>query len=428
MHSILRNRKVQIAGQAVVITALVGGAGSFVALNKSVNLTVDGQSEQVRTFGSTVGDVLAAQGLEVDERDAVQPGAEAQIERDMTIVLNTAKDLDLTVDGIALDEWTTANTVGQALADLGVEAEGAEVSLPLDEQLTEDGTALDVVTPKGVTVVADGEQQVVEATAATVSEVLAEAGVEVSGEDIVSAPLTAPVTDGQVLDVLRVKSETKSVEEKIEKKTTVKESASLDRGETKVEEKGKDGVREVVYDIRTVDGAEVKKEKVSEKVVAEPVDAVVVKGTRAPEPTPAPERDSSSDSKKDSQDSTGGSEKKKDSQDSTGGSEKKKDSSKKTDSDEGGNSGKKAPDVDDGSVWDRLAQCESGGNWSINTGNSYYGGLQFSSQTWKGFGGGKYAPNAHQATREQQIDIAKKVQKQQGWGAWPTCTRKLGIR
>ncbi|PZO59322.1 MAG: resuscitation-promoting factor, partial [Pseudoxanthomonas suwonensis] len=131
-------------------------------------------------------------------------------------------------------------------------------------------------------------------------------------------------------------------------------------------------MREVVYDIRTVDGAEVKKEKVSEKVVAEPVDAVVVKGTRAPAPAPAPERDSSSDSKKDSQDSTGGSEKKKDSQDSTGGSEKKKDSSKKTDSDEGGNSGKKAPDVDDGSVWDRLAQCESGGNWSINTGNGYY--------------------------------------------------------
>ena len=420
MHSILRNRKVQIAGQAVVITALVGGAGSFVALNKSVNLTVDGQSEQVRTFGSTVGDVLTAQGLEVDERDAVQPGADTRIERDMNIVVNTAKDLDLTVDGIALDEWTTANTVGQALADLGVDAEGAEVSLPLDEALTEDGAIVDVVTPKGVTVVADGEQMIVEATAATVSEVLSEAGVEVAGEDIVSAPLTAPVTDGQVLDVLRVKSETTTVEEKIEKKTTVKESASMDRGETKVETAGKDGVREVVYDIRTVDGAEVKKEKVSEKVVSEPVDEVVVKGTRAPRPAaPAPDRDT-----------TGGSEKKDDSKKES--SEKKDSGSKKESSEKkesgGGNSGEKAPSVDDGSVWDRLAKCESGGNWSINTGNSYYGGLQFSASTWKAFGGHKYAPNAHQATREQQIDIAKKVQASQGWGAWPSCTRKLGIR
>ncbi len=83
--------------------------------------------------------------------------------------------------------------------------------------------------------------------------------------------------------------------------------------------------------------------------------------------------------------------------------------------------------ADDG-VWDRVAQCESGGNWSINTGNGYYGGLQFSAQTWTAFGGGKYASTANQATRAQQIDIAKKVQAQQGWGAWPSCTSKLGIR
>ena len=83
-----------------------------------------------------------------------------------------------------------------------------------------------------------------------------------------------------------------------------------------------------------------------------------------------------------------------------------------------------APDSD----WDRLAQCESGGNWAINTGNGYHGGLQFSGQTWRAFGGGKYAPTADQASRAQQIDIAKKVQAQQGWGAWPACTSKLGIR
>lgn len=79
-------------------------------------------------------------------------------------------------------------------------------------------------------------------------------------------------------------------------------------------------------------------------------------------------------------------------------------------------------------VWDKLAECESSGNWSINTGNGYYGGLQFAASTWTGFGGDKYAPRADLATREEQIDIAKKVQEAQGWGAWPACTARLGIR
>ena len=80
-----------------------------------------------------------------------------------------------------------------------------------------------------------------------------------------------------------------------------------------------------------------------------------------------------------------------------------------------------------GSTWDRLAQCESTGNWSINTGNGYYGGLQFSSSTWKGFGGGDYASRADLASREQQIATAEKVLAVQGWGAWPACSRKLGL-
>ena len=402
---ILRNRKVQIAGQAVIITALVGGTGAFVALNKSVNLSVDGQSEQVRTFGSSVGDVLEAQGLEVDERDAVQPGAETRVERDMTIVVNTAKDLDLTVDGVPVEEWTTANTVGQALADLGVEAEGAEVSVPLDETLTEDGAAIEVVTPKGVTVKADGEQKVVNAAAATVSEVLSEAGIEVADEDIVSAPLTAPVSDGQVVDVLRVKNETTTVEEKIEKKTTVKESASMDRGETKVETEGKDGVREVVYDIRTVDGAEVKKEKVSEKVVSEPVDEVVVKGTRAPRPA-APEDDSSTGGGSDS-----GSSGDSGSDSGSGGS----------DSGDSGGTMSKQEIIDmlggPGTRWYKIVKCESEFNpRAVNQQNrAHFGLFQFKLATWQSVGG---KGNPIDASPQEQFKRAKILQEKAGWSQW----------
>lgn len=76
------------------------------------------------------------------------------------------------------------------------------------------------------------------------------------------------------------------------------------------------------------------------------------------------------------------------------------------------------------STWDSLAQCESGGNWGINTGNGYSGGLQFSPSTWAAYGGTGSAANA---SREQQIAVAEKVQAGQGWGAWPACAAKLGL-
>lgn len=75
--------------------------------------------------------------------------------------------------------------------------------------------------------------------------------------------------------------------------------------------------------------------------------------------------------------------------------------------------------------FDRLAQCESGGNWAINTGNGYYGGLQFAARTWKGLGG---TGLPHEHPRETQIDIARKQWRQSGWRAWPSCSRKLGYR
>ena len=86
-----------------------------------------------------------------------------------------------------------------------------------------------------------------------------------------------------------------------------------------------------------------------------------------------------------------------------------------------------APSASAGTVWDRVAACESGGRWSISTGNGYYGGLQFHPRTWTGFGGGRYASYAHQATKAQQIEIAKKVLKVQGPGAWPVCSRRAGV-
>jgi LysM repeat protein len=79
---------------------------------------------------------------------------------------------------------------------------------------------------------------------------------------------------------------------------------------------------------------------------------------------------------------------------------------------------------DNGSVWDRLAQCESGGNWGINTGNGFYGGLQFTLRSWESVGGSGY-PNL--ASQAEQIALAQKLQAIQGWRAWPTCSSRLGL-
>lgn len=82
-----------------------------------------------------------------------------------------------------------------------------------------------------------------------------------------------------------------------------------------------------------------------------------------------------------------------------------------------------APD----SEWDKLAECEAGGNWAIDTGNGFQGGLQFTPQTWNAYGGSEFAPSANKASREEQIYVAEKVLEGQGWGAWPSCSSKLGL-
>ena len=85
-------------------------------------------------------------------------------------------------------------------------------------------------------------------------------------------------------------------------------------------------------------------------------------------------------------------------------------------------------DVRRGDVWDRLAECESGQTWTYNGGSGYDGGLQFLPATWRAYGGQEFAEYAYQASREQQITVANRVLEDVGWRAWPSCSRRLGLR
>jgi hypothetical protein len=94
----------------------------------------------------------------------------------------------------------------------------------------------------------------------------------------------------------------------------------------------------------------------------------------------------------------------------------------------GAKPGTEVPAVSQGATWDALSGCEAGGNWAINTGNGFYGGVQFDQNTWERNGGLRYAQRADLASREEQIAIAEVTRARQGWGAWPTCSGRLGVR
>ena len=79
-------------------------------------------------------------------------------------------------------------------------------------------------------------------------------------------------------------------------------------------------------------------------------------------------------------------------------------------------------------TWNKLAKCESGGRWHINSGNGHYGGLQISRGTWRAFGGKKFARLPHKASKRQQVRVAKRIKRHQGWGAWSHCSRRIGVR
>ncbi|PCC17433.1 G5 domain-containing protein [Brevibacterium aurantiacum] len=416
MIDFLKNRKVQIAAQAVVITGLVGGTGAVVTMNKPVTLDVNGQSEEVRTFGGTVGDVLDSRDLDIEKRDQIKPGVDKKISRDMTITVNTAKEVSLSVDGKKSDETTHANTVGQALADLGVDAKNADLSAKPNQKLKDEGNEIDVTTAKDLTIVADGKDHKVSAAAETAKEALGETKLKLDKDDFMSVPLSSKVSDGQVLTVNRVKNDTVKEKEAIKAKTETKKSDSLYQGETKVEEEGKDGQKQVSYKVKTVNGEQVKKEKKDEKVLSEPKAKVVIEGTKKKEAPEAPaEKPDDSDNGSDAGTGDGGSD------EGSGGSD---DGDKSTG---GGGSGSGGGDMSTqeikdmlggpGSKWYQVAKCESEFNpKAVNQSNhAHFGLFQFKLQTWQNMGG---SGNPVDASPQEQFDRAKKLQREAGWSQW----------
>jgi uncharacterized protein YabE (DUF348 family) len=197
-------RSLKLSLFALVLLGLVGGSFAYFVAQKSVTLTIDGQSREVSTYAATAGEILADEGLSPAAHDVVLPAPEEPVGDGDTVVLNRARPLVLTVDGVRSEVYTTALSVDAALEQLGYREEDLVLSASRSERLPLDGMDLAIQTPKAVTLVADGQQRVVSTTAATAGDLLAEQGIALAPTDTTSLKAEQPLLDAMVLRVWRV--------------------------------------------------------------------------------------------------------------------------------------------------------------------------------------------------------------------------------
>jgi len=262
--------------------------------------------------------------------------------------------------------------VGSALVQIGDRFAGAALSVSRGGDIDREGLELEVVTPKKLTFQIAGKKPVTRTVPAlTAREALDELGVKVDKHDQIKPGRDAELDDGDKVVFTDIRIVTKRVKnEAIDFATVERADDSMFEGETSVVRSGDEGLRHVTYRITYRNGELVARKVLKQNVLDEPRPAIIEVGTKE-EPTPT------------------------------------------------------ANYASGNSVWDSLAQCESGGNWAINTGNGYYGGLQFSLGTWQAYGG---PGMPHQQSRETQIAIAEKVRAATGgYGSWPHCSQSLGL-
>lgn len=275
----LRDRG-RLMAQALVLALVVGGTTAFAMLHKTVTLDVDGEVTTISVVGRTVADVLAAQGVPVGARDLVVPAVGEVVRDEQTVVVRHGREVEVVLDGEERTVWTTALTVEEVVAELGLRDEAVRTSASRSAGLGRE--ALTVSTTKTVHVAVDGETRGVRTQAATVREVLAEQGVVLGEHDQVSAPLTAAVVDGMVVLVTRVRTQTRSERTEMPYETLREDDARLFEGREVVSVTGEPGVSVATYVAYLVGDVEVGRSVLAEAVVAEPVDEVVRVGTMEP--------------------------------------------------------------------------------------------------------------------------------------------------
>jgi len=388
-----------LAGSALLVA---GGAVGVASAHKSIDLDIDGEERTVSTFAGSVDGLLEEQDVTIGEHDAVGPGPDTALSDGMLVVVRSASQIEVQVNGEPTEMWTTAQTTGEAIQSLG-EA-GRQVTVAASRSLDGTREALDLplVDDAPVEILTDDDVVRVQPTGpAYLQDVLDLAGVQLGKLDTVEIGSAADGT-AQVR-ITRVSHELRTEAEEIPFETTEEEDPSLYVGQRRVVQEGAAGERIRASLAVLADEEEQSVGEASDYVtVTEPVARVIAVGTKPrPAPAPAPSSSSSSGGSSSSSSGSGGSS-------SSGSSEESSGSSVS------------------GDVWAALAQCESGGNPSIVSSNGLYHGLyQFSVATWQSVGGSGLPSEASPA---EQTERAKALQARSGWGQWPACSARLGLR
>ncbi|MDA2805955.1 ubiquitin-like domain-containing protein [Nocardiopsis sp. LSu2-4] len=353
------------AGAAALLLA---GGGTAYAMDKQVLLDVDGRERVVHTYAATVGEVLDAAGVRLKENDAVAPGLGEEVGRGGAVVVRSARELTVAIDGEEPEAHrVTALTVGEALDQIGLSAEPLELSEERSAPIPEEGLEVTGERARGMVILRDRVRTEVATTEAVVGDVLAENGIDVGAHDIVEPEVDRPAEEGAVIRVVEALGEPETEEVAIEAETEERETDELEKGEERTVREAEDGVKEVTV-LPVLEEGEEAERVLEEQVVEEPVDGVVEVGTAEPG--------------------------------------------------QAGSAG--------GLNWSALAQCESGGDPSaVNAAGGYYGLYQFSPSTWRSAGG---TGSPAEASASEQTMRAQKLYEMVGgnWRSqWPECGRHL---
>ncbi|MCP2264549.1 transglycosylase family protein [Promicromonospora thailandica] len=429
-----RHRTAAFVTVAAVALAGAGAAATYAAAHKTVTVDVDGETTTVETFEGDVADLLAGEGVEVGVHDEVTPGLDATLREGDTVVVRSGHRLTLRADGERRTAWVAALDADQALATLSAQGDDV-VLLPTRAG----GTAtlpLPLDTDGPVTLVAGGETREVAEGAVTLDRLLAAHDVRVDGDDRISVGHRQPEGATEPVLTVVVRTVQASIEETVSEIPFETVTASdpdhyVDLAPY-LARSGAPGERVTSWDVTRIDGEVVAKEKLNSWVSKQPVDKLIMYGSKPrPKPKPEPkdkatEKSTEKSTQKDTEKST--------QKDTEKGAEKDAGKGDGKGDDKGGDEGDDAdPDGETqaqslsapaGGVWSSLAECESGGNPATNTGNGYYGLYQFSQETWEAMGGSGLPSEASAA---EQTMRAQALQERSGWGQWPACSSALGL-
>jgi resuscitation-promoting factor RpfB len=360
--------KAQRALVGVFLLALTCAGCYAVAAHKTVTLVVDGSPMTISTMTSRVIDVVRDNGFAVGDHDDLYPAADQPIHQSDTIVLRRGRPLQVSVDGQWRRQvWTTALTVDDALKQLSM-SDAAPAAASRSSRLPLAGMALPVVSAKNVHIIDGGVASDRRLAALNVGMLLAAADAPLQQDDKVMPHASTPVTEGMQIAVTRIRTQKVTARMPLPPSTRRIADPAMNMSRSVVEDPGVPGTQDVTFAVSMVNGVETGRRLTAHDVVTPARPSVLRIGAKP---------------------------------------------------------GTMVPPVSNGATWDALAACEAGGNWAINTGNGFYGGVQFDQNTWNRHGGLRYAPRADLATREEQLAIAEVTRARQGWGAWPVCSVKV---